>query len=543
MRLFHVQTVYHLEVALLYLNKHGGIDFENDWLLVFGLLYDRHPKLQDTHLFKHIIRAELNMGKYGGYFEYYNNLFEQHQVCITDFEEILIAGSQGYFAHYVVENQCEFSYFEEAVGMLSMPENLINMDLGAEPNRANKSLEYGLYTAENELISKIVCNFSYQNKEIVDLEAKHFEHFDLGAELLLISKNMMTEIIRIFEVPPQLEIKNNTAMIFTQHFANLKQGTFEDQITLYQYFVDYLIRESYENIAFKIHPSDVMYYKRLFPQSLCIRERFPSEFLPLISTQRPALATTVWSTAIDNLNEFYDEKLVLSYDYLASFKDSHQYYVAAKIAQYFKQIDDVYTIGLDNIHFDTMVCQNKLYDITYNPTHREHLEEHIPETRFVIINSNKDMLPINYRRFLEQHKGVVLFLTPQKNYKFYDIQQKEYWLANSVVIDIDKKILREEDNYSLIERELLFLCSKDKEVLKMAKEFTHEKHLEYSGIDISVPKHSKEEWRMIALERILETTERRLEYEIEQSRKLSKEIETLTKINERLSQKYAKLKM
>ena len=62
----------------------------------------------------------------------------------------------------------------------------------------------------------------------------------------------------------------------------------------------------------KPHPDDILYYDSLFPEAEIIRERFPSELLPLAFRELPGTVCTVSSTGINLIRRNFQKRSCFS---------------------------------------------------------------------------------------------------------------------------------------------------------------------------------------------------------------------------------------
>mgnify|MGYP001109705973 CR=1 FL=1 len=514
MILYSVVTTYQLLNVIVHkmkinINKSAML-MVSEWIL------EKHPNIQELNkIFDKVIVFDASVRFRNGILQnqnnYYEKLFRSIDLDIFKFEEIHVGGANYSFGIFLVMNNIPFIFWEEAAGILSKPEVLEEIESRFSKEKVLLIKRLGLYDGTNKVIKHRVCNLAAQEKS----ELANVEDFNVVNALNNLSDFQKRIILNFFKVE-QIIIDKNSVLILTQHFANLKILSFEDQILIYQLFVDYFFPN--EKIIFKPHPDDLMYYSILFPKSKVIRERFPSEIMPVIFNESPKIVATISSKAINNIRNIYNT-FELNEQFEKDFYFLHRYYLSLRIANELK-CSSVKMFGCNNVLIERL-------------------------THFVIKDNEVDLIPVSdfgtekglfiidkaFNReeiihFVENtdEDTVVIFINSQENYCFYDINHKDLW-EYIIPKNIIKKCIKEEEFYSSLEEETVYVYSKNRRYRNMIQELEFNKKLENTGLEISVKSLTAEQLRIKVLEGILKATEERLLYYIN----LVKEFESNSK--------------
>jgi len=515
MILYSVISTYHLLNALTHKFKLNSE--KKAVLMISEWIVEKYPNYQelkqvfdDVIVFKAWVRFS-NKGESNDYSKYYRELFLTNNLHIEEFEEIHVAAAHYSFGIYLSMSNIPFIFWEDAAGILSKPEILEEIDYKIAPEKILLIKKLGLYDGTNKLIKRRICNISVQEKS----NLVNVEDFNVINNLFSLTDLQKRFILNFFRVSQITDVKESV-LILTQHFTNLKILSFEDQILIYQLFVDYFFPN--EKIIFKPHPDDLMYYSILFPKSKVIRERFPSEIMPVIFNESPKIVATISSKAINNIRNIYNT-FELNEQFEKDFYFLHRYYLSLRIANELK-CSSVKMFGCNNVLIERL-------------------------THFVIKDNEVDLIPVSdfgtekglfiidkaFNReeiihFVENtdEDTVVIFINSQENYCFYDINHKDLW-EYIIPKNIIKKCIKEEEFYSSLEEETVYVYSKNRRYRNMIQELEFNKKLENTGLEISVKSLTAEQLRIKVLEGILKATEERLLYYIN----LVKEFESNSK--------------
>lgn len=515
--LFHVVSTYQLIYLIIYKIKY--YNDENTVLLVADTLLKKYPNIKDLlWVFDDIIvynlaypKSVLDKSFNEDIKNHFEGIFKEHKHDINKFDEIIVGCAHYYFGIFLVTQNIKFTFMEDAAGILSRPFVLDNIEKPIFPDKNKIVLSYGLYNGNSECVTKKICNMSAQVEGFSDDKA---EHFDVVEELLELSNESQKKIVNFFIDIDKLEIPKDSILILTQHFANLRILSFEDHALIYQMMVDYFFTN--DNIVFKPHPDDIMYYSELFPQAGIVREKFPSEFLPIIFNNKPKGIATISSTAINNLKNNFDNIFTMDFEYEKQFHFTHKYYVTLKLLKYLSS-KSVNVVGsnkrlLENLWNHSDITGEKCV-FSYNDINESNnflIIDDLDENRL----NEEEIIP--FLNDLDNEKCVV-FINSKHNFCFYDINHKNIW-DYITPITITKKVLREDEFYDNEKTEVLYVYTKSEELKKMIENFECEKELKNIGMEISVSHLTPDQRRIKVLEGILEATEKRLLYYIEKDK-------------------------
>ena len=363
-------------------------------------------------------------------------------------------------------------------------------------------------------------------------------------------ERMQKEVRGVFDVP-ELEGEADAVLLLTQQFANLGQLSLEGQISIYRHLFDYYLRG--RKVLIKPHPDDILYYDRLFPEAEIIRERFPSELLPLAFRELPGTVCTVSSTGINLIRREFSEEIVFHAEYERTYRYDALYDMALRLAGDIGA-KEIRTLGVNQAQLQNLesCCRErrgKLLIVEWkgaaSPGKKEGdpSEENaaLPEKKALYLCGDRAeetavrelMESVCIRR--EEKVQGILFLNEEGRYPIYAPGRKEEFLR-MLPIGVRKESRKEADAAVIWagmeeEREkwdhTMYFYSEKEEVRKMVSEFEAEEELRHEGAEITVGKLSDEQIRIRMLEGILAATERRLLEYIESEKELRRELEEL----------------
>lgn len=443
--------------------------------------------------------------------------FNENNIKLVNYDEIIVGCPHYYFGIYLVANDIKFTFIEDASGMLSRPDFLRKIIENVSPYRYKVSEEYGLFTGRHDAIQKIICNENVQVEDY-DLSGLNIEHFDLVEEMNNLGNPFVDKIINFFSINEKIFIKENSIVILTQHFNNLNLLSFDEQKNIYQLIVDYFASEY--NIVFKPHPDDRMYYDMLFPDSINIQTKFPSELIPFVFTQRPKAVMTITSTSINSLVNYFKNPIRFSMNFEKQFEITHRYYCALRIISEL----DSHISTIHAINTDISIINNLAKHSELNLKNKKIVKSNFKSAtsdRIVIIDDieqNKSVNAGTIKNFLNvvSVDAIVIFLNSNNQYLFYDYPNKE---VMKYLIPIE--IVHTNSSDKRVDKiETVYIFSKRSEIRDMANKIKLEKDLKNLNKTLSVSTLSDEQIRIKILEGILEATEKRLNYYISKDNEL-----------------------
>lgn len=500
MILYHVVSTYQLLNAIVHklsINKDKeGVLIVSNWIAEKFPAYDDLDKF-----FTRVIVINAEMALCPDYHEknteYCERLLKDNGYSISDFSEIHAMGYHYNFGAYLSHNNIKHNFWEDAAGLLSAPEILININRRGFPKLAEFCEKEHLYDGTARGIDKRYCNYKAQKD---GFEFNDTVNFDVTETYLSLDDETQAEVLAFFSNVKKMNTERDSVLILTQQFFSVQVMPFEDQALIYQIFVDYFIGNG--NLIFKPHPDDYMFYGLLFPDSTVIREKFPAEFLPALFSNRPKTIATISSTAIANLKNYFDEAIVLGTRFETEFKFTHRYKIAYEIKNSLCHDHELITIGV-----------NDKYNTLFGAT-----ESADASGKFYIVDKLAMQEKYSYDDIIDVIENsadddVFVFINSDDDYPFYNIEHKAIW-DNVLPIVIKKKQERADNFFSDTDEETFFVYTRNREVFAEISKFEYSHELRNTGLTISVDALSEDQYKIRLLEALLAATEHRLfEYE------------------------------
>lgn len=497
MILYHITTTYQLlncvEHALLSENE-KKIAVLADFLTI---KFPQYMDLLKYNFFDEIYVLPYNRIK----FENEIDFGVINEICsgcipydITDFEEIYVAGIQMWFSVFLMMNEISFVAFEEASGGLTRPEILEHNDERISLIRYEYMRDNHIYDYSNKCIKYVICNAKTQ----VCIPDCSYTDFDPVVKYSVLSLNNRKNILDFFNCPQQIDTNGDETIILTQQLANLGVVTFEEQILMYQLFIDFFCKG--ERIIFKTHPDDQVYYEFLFDDVKVINDKFPSELLPFVFSKRPRKISTIYSTGIFNISHMFEEKLELDMGFESSYKDIYKYDISLRLLKEYC-CSSIQSVGLDitslsQIQKQMAVINDNGIKGLINGTEIDSVLEYC--TNDIIVFFDCSIL-------LEDNLKVIL--------------DNDY---NIHIVDIMLRPFRDTDVYLEKEETNIFLAIKRS--IDKGESMSGKHRLHNTGVDIEYKEVAKDSFNYELLKGQLQATEERLKHYIQENYELKKRI-------------------
>lgn len=461
--------------------------------------------------------------------DYFTDIFSTNHIVIDEQTEIYVGGAQFNFGFYLTKEQIPFYFMEEACGLISQNEHIKKIDRNRECYPILE--EYGLYDASNPCIKGIVCNVKEQEPGFM---RENLIHFDTLKELSDFDETQRKSILKVFTDIDQIDIAKDTAVVLTQHYANLAMMSYERQALLYGVVLDYFLKG--KHILLKKHPYDFMAYDVIYPQTEQIKERFPSEFLPFVFQHSPELIATISSTGIKSLRSVAPDCMEFDFDFEEFFEPIHKAYFALELIVKQENIKKIYTAGVNTAMLQNL-CKYSVRnagDIQIIPI--EDVNDVEPGSVIIVDRVEKSVFcDWNIEDIAEYltdkcQAKEIFCLNSKQDYVFHKSNDETIW--NHVIpMEIKKNNLnelRDSELYDDFETETLYLFTMDKEIRKMALGFEQERTLDNLQIEVRTGGFStQEQLRFSVMEGIVDATERRLQHYIRRCKELEQEVEQL----------------
>lgn len=518
MVLMSAVSLYQLLVCILYRLLYLK-DIEVTLLIASSLSYKADiDKL--TAVFDNIKIYDFGRGNSKMGFSYFDSFLKEENISIPDFDDVFVGCAHSGFGRYIASLGVDFIFLEDGCGALSRP-YVLEATIKDENVLAYIG-ENGLLTGQNPHIKRIIYN---PVNQLYDIQGSKYEPFEVTDSFTKLNKSDQDMVLTLFGISNQYDIPSDSVLILTEHFANLRLMTWEEQTMVYQLVCDYFLGG--KNLVFKPHPDDWMYYGMLFPQSTVIRDRFPAELLPPVFTNRPKTALTLSSSSIYSLRPYFDECIEFdhSFSYDRRFHILHRYFAALSVAEQIS-CDNAKLIVL-GANVPTVRNLIHVYSSKWSDCVQiERLDDlkEYGEPAVVIVdqveNPALDSFAICKQLMELSEDTLVFFINMDREYSFFHPDIKEVW-RYIYPIEIKKsRIDTAFESYHDLEAEQIFLFRKK----GFPKMDSIHKDLEYCGIAIDVDCFDEKENRIRALAGILEATEKRLLFYIDKCDKLQNEI-------------------
>ena len=447
--------------------------------------------------------------------EYFDGIFKSIHVEIDDDTKFYAGGCHYNFGVYLSVKQFPFYYIEEACGLLSNPDHVRNIDRN---NRKEIDLVdgLGLYDATAQNIVGIICN---ANEQFENYENPKMVHFDTSKELLSLDEESIKGIMRVYGDVEKKSIPSNSVVVLSQHYANLNMMTYDEQAELYGLFFDYFLEG--KHILVKRHPADNMAYSAMFDNVDVIKERFLSEFIPVVMEPLPTMIATISSTGIKPLRSVSESCLELDFDFEKRPEVLHRTYMALKLIADLALNFDVFYYRINKSmmknlceYSDPMLRDLNLVEVSSLDEVNENsilIVDNLPDEAY----KERNIEEIADYFVNECSAKAIIFINSDSKYIFHKSLDGARW-ENIVPININISYNAPFEGAGLhkyCKNEQFYVYSKDKEVLRMASEFKNSKELKHSKLVINTEGYDSEAKLKIAiLQGMLEASENRLAY-------------------------------
>ena len=228
MFLYHAVSSYQLIETTLHKNKYHRD--EKCILFISQDVVRRLPNYNDfCHFFSDIWVYDNGVGNYAilkgqDYAAYFQRIFHEKKVQLSDFDEIYLACAHHSFGIFVAGLQIPFVFMEDGVGALSRPEVLHEVEKRFK-NKDNLALQYGLYDGSNPQIKYCIYNAANQKEKFSHV--KQLLNFEVYSELSAMTQEDRTYLLKIFtdisNIPRKKKISADTYRAFCQ-FKNFFLG-------------------------------------------------------------------------------------------------------------------------------------------------------------------------------------------------------------------------------------------------------------------------------------------------------------------------------
>lgn len=501
MILYHTVSTYHILRSILHkLNYRKN---EDAILLVPKRFIDLPYGLQNgNNIFCKIIYYDWEFKKYENYPD---DVFADIDRILSDeidldyrekITEYNIFNAARFLGSFLASNNIHFNWFEEADGRYLKYEPPMLDDKRMYNKRYELASSLGLYSAENECIDTIYLSLD-DNPGVI--EDEKIRDFDVNIEISKLSTEDSNEVMRFWGVEKEsITISENSAMLMTQHFCNIRIISFEEQVLLYQMFVDYFL-EGY-NIYLKMHPSDNFPYSAFINNIVNINAKYPAELLKFALVGKFKIVAAVSSTGVLNLKNISDKQLCINQDYTINFRNNDLYYFAAKLCQAFPNHNIVYA-GVDESILENMISYSINYEGKKKAMYYSH-NDTIKET-IIILDENIDEDILKSIKESVFNNVVICILSTNGSLDELELIKKYFSTAKNIIMECA------EDEEIVTKKNVIVISDIEDNIRKVDK-MKYYKLLKNSQLIVRVDENLDKDSKILILEGMLSATEKTL---------------------------------
>ncbi len=438
-------------------------------------------------------------------------------VNVAKMNEVYLCPDHFPFGWYIIKNGIKYHCFEEGCGVLSDREFMLS-------NMSRNKTQYELmdvlgYFGENQYAVEVLADVQsqkegYTNEKMTDFSVKRI--------LSQLSPQDMQRTLKFFGVEKKVKADaGSLGLVLTQHMANLGIMSLEDQHLLYKLLADYFIPD--KHIVVKPHPDDITgRYSEIYGDSADVLPfAMPSELLPYCLEGQLSTAMAANSTAV---KAFEGECRTINFDQriLTDFRHIHRYFAVVEILKQLKSDDSVIITNANELLLGELGKDAGLKN------NFEFTQDLIRGFGISVVSDNfpeqDDYLFTAEMLGAVGDKETLIFLNEEKRHIYFDGQNTDVF-KNICPIFIT---LTSITDGKILDEEVVYLYSKDKELIDKEKNINCERELKYTNVKVDIHSISRSEAEKIkVLEGILEATERRLKDYIENKKKLDERIREL----------------
>ncbi len=415
------------------------------------------------------------------------------------------------FGWYVIKNKLSYHCFEEGSGVLS------NRDFALENMKRNKT-QYHFYFSlgcfgENRYACEILADAEKQKPGYT-----HPKMADFSVDRILqeMPEAKRQQVLHFFGVKEKIVLSENSALLLTQHMANLGLMTLSEQHMLYTLFADYLFAPN-SQLVIKPHPDDIAgMYRRVFQgKAKILPFAMPSELIRYCISGRFQKAAAAYSTSVRSMQFIAGQTLCFDDRILKDWRYMPQYDCAVRFLQ---------SIGIQSVDTDgDELLLQELSHMRKSPavfSHPDHIFASSAEA--VVFSDLNQQDPIRRAEqtasFLRRTAArVVIFCQEKESYAFFDGQDKSLF-----------RYIRPITLYGNGQMRHITIFTKEQTIMKAAEQFAIKKELPYTGVTVEMRGIGASEAEKIrVLEGVLAATEKRLNSYIEESRRSCEETDHL----------------
>lgn len=502
MVLYYGVTHYHFLCAMLHKMKYHGK--EKAVLLIPERINDSRnlkEKFEKTGIFSQIYlygepRVESRDLSPAGVKKEIEKMVHQVEtefpVNVQEFDEINVSDDHYAFGTYLVKKGISYNFFEDGCGRLSTEKDLMEHVKKMWPIREHIIRELKLFGN-----AQVVKNrYGDLNAQAAGYENPKDVHFSVTEILSKLSKEEVARIIKSFTGAEPQTIKAGGCLLLTQHFINLNLMNYAGQEAIYKTLADYFAEEG--QLVIKPHPSDIQgLYREWFPDALVLERMLPAELLPYCVTGgRYKTGLSASSTSINNLSGYFEETICFSQKIEKTWGWMNKYYIALRCMEKLQitSEDQLFLLGggLNLSQLEALKTHYKMGSWQWlSAQNMSKLREKEHQGRKIILVTNLPAKEVdsNYKKFsnmlgkMEERDVVILLPDSSKTIFASESSLNEIQHILPVAIDTYSE---QSGRKERIQREYIYIYTRNKEYLQEVLKMNERKKLKYSGVEIEV---------------------------------------------------------
>lgn len=274
---------------------------------VFNDLAMRHVSTSMNSALK-----DASEGVYNKYAEEFLTAYEENfPFDMCSFEKILVHNATMPLGSYLEYKGIFYEAFEDASGLFSDPELLVQSIKSTFPLVEQKLIEHYHLVNQGAHCNRWYINYDAQSKDFDHTKTIDFNPIDI---LKALSEEDRNQVLRIFGVTPSMWKTEASAMlVLTYPMSRRLSISSDEQKLIYAVLIDLFVQEG-EDIYLKPHPDDNLSYRE-FANVHMIAPGVLSELLWYETGCHFQTAISAVSTALNNLSDipdkiYFDEKIV-----------------------------------------------------------------------------------------------------------------------------------------------------------------------------------------------------------------------------------------
>lgn len=493
MIVYYTVSTYHILRSMLHKLNHRKN--EDAILMVPSRFLDLPNGIKNgSAVFEKIIFYDWEFVRFENYpndvYEYIHSIMEENlgEGYIDRIEEFNVFYAARFFGGFLADNGVHFNWFEEADGRYIDYTPPMLDDKRMHRERYENAVRLGLYTADNDCIDTIYLSI---DDNLGVCECGKIRNFDVNTELRALDSIDISKVLDFWGVESNVKIPPGAALLLSQHFCNIRIMSFEEQVLMYQMFIDYFLDG--KTLFLKMHPSDNVPYCEFIEGITDIKAHYPAELLQFVIENRFSVVAAVSSTGVLNLKNISDRQFCINQDFTHEFRNSDKYYFIYKLCE----LINIQTVicGEKDRELLRIMCEANNYQLSFF-THVDDRKQALillsESTDIVLENIDNDIMKDN-----------IVCIVSYKGLEEARFLKKSKFIAKKIVTEAA-------DNSEVLDEKYVYIVTNDLSILDRIKMMEYYKLLKNTRIVTRVSKDDDKDTQINILSAMLEITEKAL---------------------------------